>query len=371
MILFASPSWSTAAINRIIDSTIASPPTANSSSGCSASAGPISDAEPEGRRRPNARRERRLAAHQPGRGERRARARLYLQPDDSDPLVATDPEPRIETAARTISTESPASTRRRAGGAGRRRRRRRRVRRWCWSSARSTPRARSCVPSAASSRPAACGRGWSTSRRAARRSTATSPRRRSRSTTVAAGRASRADRGVSVGAMAEAFWAGCGDRATSRAIIRRRIGRRLAGRAGHAHAAHRRAEAARLLGRLGRRRDVGAAEITMMYSVTDVQGLNSISRQVLGNGAKRWSAWQGAARTAAKPQATRDLPAVGLTMFGVTTPRCSSIAPRCARSSSVWCFTPPASAAGRWRSWSIPGCSPASSISRRPKSPTC
>ena len=30
---------------------------------------------------------------------------------------------------------------------------------------------------------------------------------------------------------------------------------------------------------------VGPADITMMYSVTDVQGLNSISRQVLGNAA--------------------------------------------------------------------------------------
>jgi len=30
---------------------------------------------------------------------------------------------------------------------------------------------------------------------------------------------------------------------------------------------------------------VGHADITMMYSVTDVQGLNSISRQVLANGA--------------------------------------------------------------------------------------
>ena len=30
---------------------------------------------------------------------------------------------------------------------------------------------------------------------------------------------------------------------------------------------------------------VGPADITMMYSVTDVQGLNSISRQVLANGA--------------------------------------------------------------------------------------
>ena len=64
---------------------------------------------------------------------------------------------------------------------------------------------------------------------------------------------------------------------------------------------------------------VGPSDITMMYSVTDVSGLNSISRQVLANGA---NALIGMARgrMEAKPQPTRNLPAVGLTMFGVTTP---------------------------------------------------
>ena len=33
-------------------------------------------------------------------------------------------------------------------------------------------------------------------------------------------------------------------------------------------------------------RYVGPTDITMMYSVTDVQGLNAISRQVLANGAQ-------------------------------------------------------------------------------------
>src|SRR5665213_3204145 len=68
-------------------------------------------------------------------------------------------------------------------------------------------------------------------------------------------------------------------------------------------------------------RYVGPADITMMYSVTDVQGINSISRQVLGNGAQ---AVIGMVKSrlgdgAPAPAAT-DLPAVGLTMFGVTTP---------------------------------------------------
>lgn len=61
---------------------------------------------------------------------------------------------------------------------------------------------------------------------------------------------------------------------------------------------------------------VGASDICMMYSVTDVAGLNRISRTVLGNAAHQIA---GAVRFAA--QATVDSkPAVGLTMFGVTTP---------------------------------------------------
>jgi len=74
---------------------------------------------------------------------------------------------------------------------------------------------------------------------------------------------------------------------------------------------------------------VGPADITMMYSVTDVQGLNSISRAVLANGA---NAIAGMVRARldnqAKPErnAPADLPAVGITMFGVTTPAVQKIA---------------------------------------------
>jgi uncharacterized protein (UPF0261 family) len=63
---------------------------------------------------------------------------------------------------------------------------------------------------------------------------------------------------------------------------------------------------------------VGPADITMMYSVTDVQGLNSISRQVLGNGAQALIGMVKARLADSAPRA--DLPVVGLTMFGVTTP---------------------------------------------------
>ncbi len=62
---------------------------------------------------------------------------------------------------------------------------------------------------------------------------------------------------------------------------------------------------------------VGPSDIAMMYSVTDVQGLNRISRRVLGNAAH---ALAGMMLNAIPAPATADKPALGLTMFGVTTP---------------------------------------------------
>jgi len=62
---------------------------------------------------------------------------------------------------------------------------------------------------------------------------------------------------------------------------------------------------------------VGPSDIMMMYSVTDVQGLNTISRKVLGNAA---AAMAGSALHA--PTVTSDAnekPGIGMTMFGVTT----------------------------------------------------
>lgn len=62
---------------------------------------------------------------------------------------------------------------------------------------------------------------------------------------------------------------------------------------------------------------VGPSDIMMMYPVTDVQGLNRISRQVLRNGA---TALAGMVRNAQGKQAQKDdKPGLGLTMFGVTT----------------------------------------------------
>jgi uncharacterized protein (UPF0261 family)/ABC-type branched-subunit amino acid transport system ATPase component len=72
-------------------------------------------------------------------------------------------------------------------------------------------------------------------------------------------------------------------------------------------------------------RYVGPADIMMMYSVTDVQGLNAISRQILGNGAQAMAGMVKARLAATRDARERrdarpELPAIGLTMFGVTTP---------------------------------------------------
>jgi uncharacterized protein (UPF0261 family)/ABC-type branched-subunit amino acid transport system ATPase component len=65
---------------------------------------------------------------------------------------------------------------------------------------------------------------------------------------------------------------------------------------------------------------VGSSDIMMMYSVTDVQGLNRISKRVLANGA---NALAGMVADARREHPDRrgghDKPGLALTMFGVTT----------------------------------------------------
>jgi len=77
---------------------------------------------------------------------------------------------------------------------------------------------------------------------------------------------------------------------------------------------------------------VGPSDIMMLYSVTDVSGLNSVSRQVLANGA---AAIVGMVKARAAASNERDReparrgnrkPAIGLTMFGVTTPCVQAVA---------------------------------------------
>jgi uncharacterized protein (UPF0261 family)/ABC-type branched-subunit amino acid transport system ATPase component len=64
---------------------------------------------------------------------------------------------------------------------------------------------------------------------------------------------------------------------------------------------------------------VGPSDIMMMYSVTDVQGINRISRRVLTNGANAIAGMVKQARQARAEQGSEDKPGLGLTMFGVTT----------------------------------------------------
>ncbi len=67
---------------------------------------------------------------------------------------------------------------------------------------------------------------------------------------------------------------------------------------------------------------VGTSDIVMVPSVTDIAGLNRLSRVILSNAAH---ALVGAVLSP-KPEAFADLPAIGLTMFGVTTPCVTAIA---------------------------------------------
>ena len=68
---------------------------------------------------------------------------------------------------------------------------------------------------------------------------------------------------------------------------------------------------------------VGPSDICMMYSVTDVAGLNRISRTILANAAHAI-----AGMASASIEVRDDKPALGLTMFGVTTPCVTQIVDR-------------------------------------------
>jgi uncharacterized protein (UPF0261 family) len=63
---------------------------------------------------------------------------------------------------------------------------------------------------------------------------------------------------------------------------------------------------------------VGPSDICMMHSVTDVSGINSVSERVLSNAAHALAGMIVHAGRAATSSPTK--PAIGLTMFGVTTP---------------------------------------------------
>jgi len=75
---------------------------------------------------------------------------------------------------------------------------------------------------------------------------------------------------------------------------------------------------------------VGVSDIMMLYSVADVQGVNAITEQVLGNAAHALAGMIAASPTPEQREARRRVakPAIGLTMFGVTTPAVQGITHR-------------------------------------------
>ncbi|CDX29484.1 conserved hypothetical protein [Mesorhizobium sp. ORS 3359] len=75
---------------------------------------------------------------------------------------------------------------------------------------------------------------------------------------------------------------------------------------------------------------VGGADIMMFHSVADVQGLNSITERVLSNAAHAMAGMVAQLPNAEAWEAKRKLarPAVGITMFGVTTPAVQAVTKR-------------------------------------------
>ncbi|PSJ56739.1 ABC transporter permease [Kumtagia ephedrae] len=75
---------------------------------------------------------------------------------------------------------------------------------------------------------------------------------------------------------------------------------------------------------------VGGADIMMFHSVADVQGLNSITEAVLSNAAHAMAGMVAQLPTGEQWEARRKLarPAVGITMFGVTTPAVQAVTRR-------------------------------------------
>lgn len=65
---------------------------------------------------------------------------------------------------------------------------------------------------------------------------------------------------------------------------------------------------------------VGSSDICMLYSVVDIAGLNRISRRVFANAANALAGMMNAAAGQDDRRQEEGKPAIGLTMFGVTTP---------------------------------------------------
>ena len=87
------------------------------------------------------------------------------------------------------------------------------------------------------------------------------------------------------------------------------------------------------------RRYVGSSDIVMLYPVVDVSGLNRFRARCSPTPPTRW--WHGAGR---QPPAADTRPAIGLTMFGVTTTCVQGREPHWKGSTNASSSTPPARA---------------------------
>src|SRR4029453_7720114 len=100
--------------------------------------------------------------------------------------------------------------------------------------------------------------------------------------------------------------------------LRRRLRRHRAGDPRHARPAHRRGQVVVSAVASGDVKPyVGPSDICMMYSVTDVAGINRISERVLANAAHALAGMIAYRRASDGDSSVK--PAVGLTQFGVTT----------------------------------------------------
>lgn len=102
---------------------------------------------------------------------------------------------------------------------------------------------------------------------------------------------------------------------------------------------------------------VGATDITLMYSVVDIAGINKISRAILSNAAGAIAGMVTDRGEAARGTADEKR-LIGATMFGVTTPCVQVARQRLEEAGSKCSFsTRRDQAANRWRRWSGPACS--------------
>ncbi len=77
---------------------------------------------------------------------------------------------------------------------------------------------------------------------------------------------------------------------------------------------------------------VDVKDITLMYSVADIAGLNPLSRRILGNAAGAIAGMVAEAAWDAADASRRDRPLLAATMFGVTTPAVTAVRERLERS---------------------------------------